>query len=280
MITIICGKPGSGKTSFLAAKAVESMTSGASARLSACHNEIYLLNEGGFNLSYPENHITYTDFPVVSDVRGYPRLPSFDISLSRFSLPTDEDTEDNRPMFIPPYSVVFFDEAARVLNSRDWQDLAASMRVRFETHRHVGLDIYMTVHNGVEIDKCLRILADKVIELQGVRIRREKKFNRVRVVSIIWEALVFDDISHYSAYLDNPLKKRLAYSVSYSFDGDIFSCYDSYAFYVNHYRNNYDRDFEMVESVFVDKTVSDIKLYNDTHPLKNKVKELKKNAKT
>jgi hypothetical protein len=277
MITLVCGKPGSGKTSFIAAKAVESMTVGASARCSLCCDEIYLLNEGGFSLSYPEYHITYADFPVCSNVRGYPSLSSFEISLPDFGLPSVDDSEENNPIFVPPYSAVFFDEAAKTLNSRDWQNLAMSMRVRFETHRHVGLDIYMTVHSGIEIDKSLRILADCVVEIQSVRTRSELYTRGRRVRSVVWDIFVFEDISFYAAYLNNPLNKRLYRRVSYVFRGDIFSCYDSRAFFAFHYRNNYFRDFDYVESSFVGKDVASIKAFNDAHIIKDKFSSRSKN---
>jgi hypothetical protein len=256
-IFLVIGRPGSGKTSFIASKAIEYMTVKADERLSLSWDKIHGYNLGGFYFSYPKDHIVYSDVPVTVDIPGYSVTSVYKVCLDDFRLPTDDDMLSNRPCFVPPHAVILFDEAASKLDARDWVNFAVSVREQYEKHRHWGLDIYLTCHGETSIDLSVRRLADCIIEPVSVSLRHSLfDFNSFVTT---WDYRVYDNVFAFSSAGRGGLKgKNKRYSVPFN----IFDCYDHEYYASLFLRNCENRDFDFLHHFASSNSVDGVRFFN------------------
>ena len=121
MITIVFGKPGSGKTAFLAAEAAQYLN-GSDLCYEAhqeCLNEVRRLNGEGFCFGLPEHAPVYSNFPLTVQC-GYKKycgsyyIDGFHMGFRNDSVPV---------VSVLPGSKIFLSEAQRYYNSRKSKDL-------------------------------------------------------------------------------------------------------------------------------------------------------------
>lgn len=146
MITIITGKPGAGKTLFMTYKALEMFLAGF---------DVY----ANFNLDFSEYiKAKKADTKKVGAVYYWSEVPE---------------------LFPIKGGHIFVDEAQEYFDSRDWKDMAPSVRHKFATHRHdirqtqegkiIPLEIWAGVQHVSNIDKRIRDISQEFVEMKNVR---------------------------------------------------------------------------------------------------------------
>lgn len=264
MITIICGKPGYGKTSLMAYLAMIEMTiNSRTPYLNAC-NEIYNFNSQGLNLKYPPYcHLTYCNFWVESHIFGYAPRTAMDFDGTDFGLPDSA----HFTKFIPPFSSIFLMEGQSFLDSRKSRFFRQSVSRAYEIHRHYDLNIYLDCQRSTLIDLNVRGISEKLIETY--KKCKVIKDNQGRILKIIWYLREFSSSEEYDKYLESGsvLKNYIEYSIAYS--GNIFSCYDTKQnrslFYSRIFNSQF--NYDLIEKPNL--TLDYIKSFNNVHSLEN-----------
>ena len=236
MITIICGIPGAGKTSFLTYLLVQYMTTYAYDRLQMLADEVEVLNNNGFCLTVPTDHLVYTNYAVEAKAQWYPDLLSYDLDGFDFGLyDIEHDTK-----FIPPFSTLGFMEGQTYLDSRQSRKFRASVSRAYELHRHYDLDIFIDAQRESLIDLNVRSLVAKVIELQEMTTKEDKLGN---IVQCKWYMRVFNDNSAYEAYISSGKPQGDYIEQVVVLDGNIFDMYDSKSNRAMFYQGRTNQDF-------------------------------------
>jgi hypothetical protein len=215
MIRIFCSPPRRGKSSCGAGLAVDAMTKDCFVRLNKCWSDVDRLRAGGFNVSYPREHIVYSDMKIIANVPNYYPFETWDIDVNDLRLPaTEADAADIR--FIPSHSLIFMDEVANDYSARDWKNLQRSVRQYFEDEGHWGLDFVFTCHTDTSIDKAIRELSVSVIALDGVELREKRGIG----LFTFWHGTEYGSIDDYKNNVGGkPFQNFLR--------GNVFECYDS-----------------------------------------------------
>lgn len=220
-INIVCGEPGSGKTSLLAALAVMSMTEQSLERLEQCNAKIDELNANGYNYKYAKKHVTYTNFFCRSDfVKWYDERIAYDLDITDFGLYDKEHFTKN----VFPHAILFFMEGQTGLDSRKSKYFRASVSRAYENHRHWGLDIWIDAQRGTLIDLNVREISANIIEVQKLQLKKDRWGN---IKKCIWHTRVFSFSGAYEQYLASGKVNGAYVTRTYVFNGDIFYCYES-----------------------------------------------------
>lgn len=219
MITMICGVPGSGKTSLMAYYATKLLQDDLSNYI-ACKRELRKLNSTGFNYTLPpQKHLVYTDNPIHLGKR----IASYDVDGFRVGLPNIFfDTT-----FLPPYSSIFLDEAQRYYDSRMSKFLRDDVYHFYQLHRHNDYNVYLVCQRPANIDVNIRALAERVIVLDECKTKQD---DYGCVSQISWLGKEFASADTAESYLlssDKSSFDNLGKQFNESCDFDIFSCYDS-----------------------------------------------------
>ena len=221
-INIVCGEPGSGKTSLLGNFAGLYMTVYSYDKLQEVNSFVDVLNAGGYNLSYVKDHVVFTNFYCKSHVKWFPDQIAHDIEGFEFGLPDPE----HPTKFIPYGSVLFFMEAQSFLDARKFKDFRASVSRAYELHRHWGLTIFFYAQRATLIDLNVRGISANVLEVQSLKQKRDFSGN---LQKCIWTVKVFSGSEAYESYLNSGKAKGQFEVVKFVYDGDIFACYNSQA---------------------------------------------------
>ena len=239
MITIVFGKPGAGKTAFLAADVVRYINgSPASCELlQECAAEVRKLNDNGALFSMPTSAPVYTNFPVTASCGTYaPYEPYY---VDGFHLGFENDDVEVMPVL--PCARIYLSEAQRYYNSRRSKDLPDWVSRYFEEHRHFGLQIYLDVQRPGLIDVNIRELCERFLEIQ----RMEHRYDRVgNIVSSTFFYREFTDWKYVDQYLGG---HDGGYTEGKSvYTGNIFECYESKSYFRQFVP---ERDFAMYRHV-------------------------------
>ena len=219
MIRIICGDPGSGKTSLMGGIACLSMTVEAKERVDLSNSIINMLNSNGYHFNFAKKHVTYTNFYCRSDyIKWFTPRISYDLDGIDFGLEDSEHKTKN----IFPCSVLFFMEGQSFLDSRKSKYFRQSVSRAYENHRHWGLDIYIDAQRATLIDLNIRGISGEIIEVQGHKIFYDRLGN---IKKIKWYTRVFQASQTYEKYLDSGKLEGDFETRIYEFPGDIFKCY-------------------------------------------------------
>lgn len=258
MITIIFGPPRAGKTSLMTHFAVEHITALAQEDIFNCKAVIKKLNKGGFNLSILKRHLVFSDYQIVGRQDGIkPRL-SYDIDGFFIGLPNSQ----HPVIFFPPYSQIYLDEAQKYYNSRMNPYLADFVSRFYETHAHNFLNITMVCQRPGLIDLNIREIAGRFIEIIDLKHR----YDRDGIIKeSIWTCIEFDNYFDLNNYLSSDKRNNFGHLTKYVHEGNIFSCYNSFQFFGLHYKDCYDRDFSMVESLPSGFNLALIQALNERH---------------
>lgn len=238
MITIICGNPGFGKTTYLAYLAMNEMTINARSRyLNAC-KEIDFLNAQGLNLTYPPYfHLVYGNFWGESHIFGFAPRTIMDFDGTDFGLPDRE----HKTKFIPPYSSIFLMEGQSFLDSRKSRYFRASVSRAYEIHRHYDLNIYLDCQRATLIDLNVRGISERIIECYK---QCKIEFDSLGIMKkITWYLREFNSSEEYDKYLESGRKLKNYKEYSQSYNGNIGKCFNSKQNRALFYENVDNEDF-------------------------------------
>ena len=222
MITVVCGLPGSGKSSLMAKFIKDIYFTEGRKLLNTCCNRVNEINSSRKNkLTLPDKTPIYSDFEVKFLV-GYKKYYStYFINGYYFGLKNDDVPIIN----VPPFSKVFLTEVQRYYDSRKSKTLPDFVSRLFEMHRHNFYDIYLDLQRIGLLDLNIRDLSARIIEVCNM----EHKYDYLgSVTSTTWNCHIFDCWEDFDKYLNGVNKK--AKSVEFTNFGDIFKCYDSYSY--------------------------------------------------
>lgn len=219
MITIIFGKPGFGKTALNTYFAVMNMIRRERYMMS-CNAILDLNSSLGRKLSLPPlPHIVFSNYTISDKCRYSTGKFSYLFDPFKFSLPN----EDIEYAVFPPYSSFHITEGQRILNSRKSKQFRACVSGAYENHRHIDLDIYIDMQRPKLADANVRELVQKFICVLGMS---HKMDDVGRIVSTTWNVIEFEDWSAVDKYISyNDCSGGINYS--YTFEGNIFDCYNS-----------------------------------------------------
>lgn len=220
MITIICGKPRVGKTALNTHFALQSLLKDGSRRLKRCVAEINSFNteRRSNKLLIPDKPPIYTNYDANFKIGYKKSISPIWVNPFYIGLPND-----NMPVqFILPYGELHITEGQRYWDSRESASLPDHVSRWFETHGHFFLDIYIDVQRAKLIDKNIRALANKIIEVQRMVHVRDAYG---RILRTMWYCREFASSAEYETYADGgyaPYK-----TTHYVHEGNIFDSYNS-----------------------------------------------------
>lgn len=220
MITVICGLPGSGKSSLMAKFIKDIYFNEGKSLLDVCCRSIESYNIKRLNkLSMPEKPPIFSDFEV-NFLVGYKKYYStYFLNGFYFGL----ENNDVPVMHVPPYSKIFLSEVQRYYDSRKSKSLPDFVSRLFEMHRHNFFDIYLDLQRIGLLDLNIRDLAAKIIEVCGMEHETDSLGS---IISTTWTCHEFSNWEEFDKYLNGNVKK--VKTIKYSNFGNIFNCYDSY----------------------------------------------------
>lgn len=256
MITIICGEPRAGKTALMTSFALEHIKGRQAHRdLVKCNKLLAPLNKGGFNFAAPKDHLVFADYTITAlggSIKNY-ECNGFYLGLANDNHPT---------MFLPPCSYIYLDEAQKYFNSRDSKNLADFVSRYYELHGHYRLNVYCTVQRPKLIDLNVRELAAEVIYVHELK----HKLNGRRVLSSEWSCYVWDNVAAAVSWIESGRDAANAgQKVKYTFSGNIFKHYDSFAFFPIFLKGNEDEPFNLRHAVKTGANRDEIADFNDEH---------------
>lgn len=219
MITIITGKPGSGKTALLTALCCKEYKENGRKIFNNSQELITQLNKSRKNkLTLPGHAPIYTDYDIQIPI-GYNKIfepyygNGFFIGMKNNSVPT---------LALPPFSKVFLQEVGKYFDSRK-KTLPEWVSRYFEKHRHWHVDFYLDLQRGMLVDKNIRDISGRIIVIQSFTHKYDKLNN---IVQSTWECYEFSSATDYEKFLEDGSK---TYSeTTYIHKGNIFRLYDSF----------------------------------------------------
>ena len=221
MITVVCGLPGSGKSSLMTSFIKDIYFSEGYSLLKTSCDVVDNYNRYRDKLlSKPEKAPIFSDFEVKFLV-GYKKYYStYFLNGFYFGLKNDALSMIN----VPPYSKIFLSEVQRYYDSRKSKSLPDFVSRLFEMHRHNFWDIYLDLQRIGLLDLNIRDLSARIIEV----CKMEHEYNSVgSIVSTTWYCHEFSNWEEFDNYL-NSTKKTKIKTVKYNHYGNIFESYNSY----------------------------------------------------
>ena len=222
MITFIIGDNGTGKTAlatyFLQEKYINE---GEEILRKSCELIRETNAELGTNYSLPDKVPFYTaNFRAKLHVGYKEYYEPYFLNGYYFGVANEEmDTQ-----FVPPFSVLVFDEAQRIFNSRESSTFPEFVSYAFEIHRHARLDITLIAQRGMLIDCNIREVGVHVIEVVSMENEKDIAGNIFRST---WHCREFDDWSSAEAYLKSGEKTYK--ETTYTNEGSsIYASYNSF----------------------------------------------------
>lgn len=257
MINILCGDPGKGKTALLTCFAINKMRNEGYSFWRKCCNRTDELKKGGFdNLIYlPQRHTVYADY-IISK-KG---MQSKSYYVDGFSIGLSNPFFDTA--FLPPYAQIFLDEAQKYYNSRMSKYLRECVYGWYQLHRHNHMDVYMTCQRLDNIDINIRQIAGNIILVEDLQIEKD---DFGRIIKVTWTTKEFDSLANADSFLTTTGKTAKFVENTYTFEGDIFSYYNSYANEPAFFDGNYNRAYDVyTEDGYID-TIDSFMQYNQNH---------------
>lgn len=220
MIYIICGKPRVGKTALNTHFALQSVKRDGNLRLKRCIAEINAWNamRGSNKLTIPQAPPIYTNYEANFKIGYKKSISPMWVNPFYVGLPND-----NIPIqFILPYGELHITEGQRYWDSRESASLPDHVSRWFETHGHFFLDIYIDVQRAKLIDKNIRALAKKIIEVQRM-VHVKDAYGRI--LRTMWFCREFASSADYETYADGGYAPYT--TTRYTHEGNIFETYNS-----------------------------------------------------
>lgn len=260
MITIIFGAPGSGKSTLNAYLLKQEYRQQGRKLLQLTRKKILELNETRTTpLTVPEQPPLFADFKMTIHT-GYNSYyePYF---IDGFHLGLKNDNVE--VVHVPQYSKIHLSEAQRYYDSRKSNTFPEWVSRFYEMHRHNRIDITMDIQRANLVDINIRDICKHYIEIQTMEHDKDDLGRITRTKFICREFGSYQDVEDYVS------KKAKNYDkTSYINEGNIFACFDSYA-YAGKFVPTEGKDY--VFDVAGANTVSEPTEYR--HPLTKKEKE-------
>ena len=224
MITIVFGKPGTGKTAYLTADAVEYMRPSAEghALYQSCLSQVAALNAAGACFEIPAAAPIYSNYPITVSRGTHPPVSSF--YIDGFHLGFENDDVPILPVY--PGSRIYLSEAQRYYNCRRAKDLPDWVSRYYEEHRHFGLNIMLDVQRPGLIDVNIRELCECFIEVAELSHKTDSVGN---IVSSTFKLRVFEDWKFVDKYLSSG--EKCYTEQSRQFAGNVFKHYQSRSYF-------------------------------------------------
>lgn len=223
--TLILGDIGAGKTSLMACFVKSIYKAKGRRQLSNCNAAILKFNKENRGIEpfeLLEQPPIYTDlkFDVKFKV-GYNEWYT-PYMLNPYYMGTVNNKLDTQ--YLPPYSQIFISEMQTYVDSRKSITLPPQISALFAKRRHFHFDIYMDGQRGIFIDKKVREMCDRIIEIQSQEHERD---GFGRIIKTIWYVREFEGYGAYEDYLE---RKGLNYiEKTYEYEGNVFKIYNSYS---------------------------------------------------
>jgi len=218
--TVVIGPPGAGKTSWINAQIYGLLRKEGRRRqqLSTAQIELYNLTRQT-PLTPPSDFPVYTSFEAQYKIGGVVHKP-FYITPEYFGLPNNE-----KPVIpIVPWSIVAFEETDDDYNSRN-RNVAKHVAGLYNERRHWHLDIFADLHRLMIMDSIIRETATRVVEVR--KCVHDMGFAG-RILRTTWYCREFDDIREAMRYVNTDGKEGVYKEVEYTFEGNIFKCFDTH----------------------------------------------------
>lgn len=220
MITIIFGRPGRGKTSLLTHFLIQTYRENGRKLLKFAAQCVTAANRTRTTpLTVPDAPPIFANYQVKIKT-GYQKyyepyyLNGFYFGLQNEKMPTQR---------ILPGGKIFFTEAQRYYNSRKSQTFPEHVINAFAEHRQYYLDIFLDSQRFMNIDKSIRDLADRFLEVQGMKNVYDKNGWLVRSE---FDCREFASPGDVELYLDG--KEKTWQEVHFTHEGNLFQNFDSY----------------------------------------------------
>lgn len=227
-LSIIFGGYGKGKTGLLTCFMITDYLKNGEKLLSDCRAKIEEVNaEKGLKLTAPERAPYYADYSVKYGRGDKVDFEPYYINGFYFGLPND----NMQVLSVPPYSKIYLDEAQRYYNSRKSMTFPDWVSRAYEMHRHYNLDITMSVQRVMLIDKNIKDICRRFIEVVDLTHERNT-FGGIGASK--WTCREFDDwnaVEDYIAVKERDRTPGMYTQTEYSFRGNIFNCYDSFNYF-------------------------------------------------
>jgi len=235
-ITQICGKIGSGKTALATYFALMAM-SGWRAQYSL--NRLkqfarYLEQKYGERVEIPKHHLVYADYPISCTREWSAPIKSHHVSGWQIGYASDGNT-GFPTVFLPPHSLTILDEAHQYYDCHESKGRLSQYVVKYYARsRHFFMDFIMTSQQPVSINKVIRGLVNRFIFPKVSPLDAKGKLvsegSDKEIVKTVWNCLEFDTAGDAMDYSDTGNTKN-AVITKYVYDGNIFDCYKSHAYF-------------------------------------------------
>lgn len=221
-ILIFWGKRGKGKSSLKAVFEVLFMQpQNAKEDLSLARSMCERLNNAGFCIRPPDDHLVFVDTYSRSCSRGLKDRTAYTFQGVDFGLPN----ETHPTGVVCPCGKYSFDEIQDLLDSHTGA-LATFVSKAFELSRQLELFIMMAVQRPKRIPLDIRDLATFV-----ECVDRKNYYNKYGVlIKTVWTCNLIYDNADLEAYINTKDPKYINKVVKFAFNGNIYKCYDSHFF--------------------------------------------------
>lgn len=219
-MTCIFGEPGVGKSALETSFIKNIYFEKGNDIMRACCERIFEINQKyDYELTLPYKVPIFTDYRVKFLVDYEKYYETYFANGFYFGLPHDEVLPT---IYVPPYSVVGLSEVQRYYDSRK-KGLPSWVSRTFEMHRHFGLEIYFDLQRFFLLDKNIRDNCTCFLEVKEMN----HKYNAFGgIVSTEWTCHKWENNVDVEKYLGDG--KKNYEKVKFTYQGDIFECYDSY----------------------------------------------------
>ena len=246
----ITGNPRAGKTSFVVAKNLTENMAYTNWRYKAACQYIKNINRkrGLEKTLPPQRHVVFSNVDIL---KRFPTMSSYRMSGWEFGAP-NRFCPATKPLM--PYGVYIFDEAQRYFDSKDEIKLPPWVTQAFELRGHIFLEIFLITQRSMRLHKDVRAIVDERVHIEksvhtylynGEKIKSRKFLEHGQLVKTVWYGRKFKSGAEHERYIDGdkPEDKELGVPFKFTFDGDIKSHYDPYAYAVEMEDLNNDFDY-------------------------------------
>lgn len=256
MITIIFGDTKIGKTALMTMFATQHFAPlQAREDLASSRAIVDQLNDGGYHLTLPTNHLVFSDYEIRYKAYDCSPRVSYWVDGFRLGLPNKQ----HKTLFLPPYSQIFLSEAQRYYNSRESKTLSDFVSRFYEMHGHWRLNITMDCQRADLIDLNIRDITPRIIEVVSLN-NTEDKFGNI--IKSTWSIREFKSNRELQLYLGNE-NSTYGHLNEITYNGNIFDFYDSTACFPVFLSDCEDKDFDLLPHKHIGYNLEDIKFYNE-----------------
>ena len=258
MIRLFYALPRTGKTSVCAAMGLDRMH-GAFARhcVRNAAREVAELNANGFSVSMPPtDHLVFTyKFEIDARSPDFGHRTSYEAHPEDFGFAVD----GFGPWFVYDCSTLIFDEFQTIYDSRNWQQFPENVSRAYEQHGKKLIDIWIIAQDPSLVEKRIRQLC-QITLVKSMQLQYNSWGERV---SATW---LLHNWNTYESWLHGETPEE----ETYTFKGDVYKIYNTYAGKEMFYAGLKDKDFKVNRHATVDLSPEGIERYAQEHKIQLK----------